>query len=206
VDSQNLLILTVYLIIVTYVFYQAYRSLGNQVVIQLDSADLNRQLEEKELTDIVTIKFKLKDSYKLDELTKLTMTLKNISQEATIGLNWDLSSLADFDNATNRVIRLTPGMTDLPQKQVETIVLPGQVFETDLSSDKSLTSTLFKPAKLRKATIKSDPFRLRLYLTVSNLDGDTQSQPLSCQFIPKKLRWTRALTIALKPKPSSKSA
>lgn len=202
-DSQNLLILTVYIIIVSYVFYQAYRSLGNQVVIELDSADLNRQLEDKEIKDVVSIKFKLKDSYKLDELKKLTIILKNISQEATIRVDWDLSSLADFDNATNRVIRLTPGMTELPQKQVESIILPGQVFESDLTSDKALTSTLFKPAKLRKATIKSDPFRLRLYLTVANLDGDTQSQPLSCQFIPKKLRWTRALTIALKPKPST---
>ena len=45
-DSRNLLIFTVYLIIVSYVLYQAYKALGNQVVIDTDYSSLNQQLEE----------------------------------------------------------------------------------------------------------------------------------------------------------------
>lgn len=199
-DSRILLVFTVYLIVVTYVLYQAYKSLDNQVVIQLDSTDLNRQLSEQELSDVAEIKFRLRDSYRLDEITKLPLILKNISLETTILIDWDQSSITDFDNSVARVIRLTPGMTEIPQKQVASIIVPGQVLEAELSDDKTIAGSLFKPGKLKKAAATATPFRLRLFLTISHL-GIEHFHTLSCQFIPKKLGWTKALVIALKPKP-----
>lgn len=203
-DSRNLLIFTVYLIVVIYVFYQAYKSLDNQIVISTDSDYLNRQLEEQNLKEIVDIKFKFKPRYRLDELTKLMINIKNISQEETIRVDWDESSITDFDNVTGRVIRLAPGMTDVPQNQAISIIVPGRMIEEELSDDKSIIGSLFKPDKLKKATTKSSPFYLRLFFTVSNLANTKRSYTLRCQFVPKKLHWAKALTLELKPKPSKK--
>lgn len=203
-DSRNLLIFTVYLIVVIYVFYQAYKSLGNQVVISSDSDYLNRQLEEQNLKEIVDIKFKFKPRYRLDELTKLMISIKNISQEETIRVDWDESSITDFDKVTGRVIRLAPGMTDVPQNQAISIIVPGRMIEEELSDDKSIIGSLFKAEKLKGATAKSSPFYLRLFFTVSNLANPKRSCTLRCQFIPKKLHWAKALTLELKPKPSKK--
>ena len=199
-DSRNLLIFTVYFIVVVYVLYQAYKSLDNQVVIQFDSEDLNRQLDDQGLKGVIQIKFKFKDSYKLDELTKLPISIKNISNEETIRVDWDQSSIRNFDNVIDRVVRLTPGLAEIPQKQVESIIVPGREIKEELSDDKSITGSLFKPMKLKKATAKSDPFFLRLFFTISDLTGSKRPHTLLCRFIPKKLRWTKALTIALKPK------
>lgn len=206
-DSRNLLILTVYLIIVTYVFYQAYKSLGGQVVVELDSADLNQQLKEKSLDDIVTVKFKFKDSYRLGELTKIPIVLKNKSQEHSISVDWNVSSIIDFDNVTGRVIRLTPGLTAIPQNQAVSILAPDQSIDEELTDDKDIAGPLFKPTKLKKAIDTGTPFYLRLFLTISNIvstDVDKRSQILSCRLVPKKLGWTRALVIAMKPKPPKK--
>jgi hypothetical protein len=77
-----------------------------------------------------------------------------------------------------------------------------------LSDDKGLAGSLFKAEKFKKAVDRSASFYLRLFLMVT--DPDTlpnkgagyfgRSYPLSCRFVPKKLTWARALTIALKPK------
>ncbi|MBD0264429.1 MAG: hypothetical protein ICV78_17385, partial [Tolypothrix sp. Co-bin9] len=64
-ESADLLIFTVYVIVVTYVFYQAYSDLGNQAVIVSDSEDLSNQIQEQEIQDLIDIKFKFKDSYRL---------------------------------------------------------------------------------------------------------------------------------------------
>lgn len=199
-DSRNLLIFTVYLIIVAYVLYQGYKSLGNQVVIEPAYSSLNQQLEEQELKGLIDIKFKFRETYKLDEFTKLMISIKNTSQEDTIRVDWDESSITDFDKVTGRVIRLAAGMTNIPQSQAVSVIVPGRIIQEELSDDKSIMAPLFKPAKLKEASVKNDPFYLRLFLTISNPTGAKRSHTLRCQFIPKPLHWTKALSIELKPK------
>jgi hypothetical protein len=221
-DNKNLLIFTVYIIIVSYVLYQAYKSLGNEVVVELDSADLNKQLEEQGLQDIIDIQFKGKKSYRLDELTKLRISIKNkSSKEDIIRVDWDQSAITDFDRITGRVIRLASGMTEVPQSQAVSIIVPGRFIVEELSDDKSLIGPLFKTQKLIKAIAKSDPFVLRLFLTITNAergaitdrslvpvhsDGILMGRPytLYCRFIPKKLTLTKAIILGLRPKPSKK--
>jgi hypothetical protein len=198
--SRNLLIFTVYFICVTYIFYQAYKSLDTKVTIETDSDYTNDQLTEQDLGDVIELKFKFRDSYKLSDLTKLPISIKNISPESTVHVIWDQSSITDFQQVTGRVIRLTPGMTDIPQSQAVSIIVPGQIIETDLSDDNSVTGPLFKPEKLRKATEKPDPFSLRLFLKITDPVKDERSCPLRCRFIPKKLSLRKALGIAMKPK------
>lgn len=204
-ESVNLLIFTVYIIVVTYVFYQAYKSLENQVTITLDKDALDRQLEEQELKSLVEIKFKLKSRYSLDGLKTLPVSIKNISDEETIRVDWDESSITDFDNVTGRVIRITSGMTEIPQgKQTVSVIVPGRILEEELSDDKAIIGPLFKPVKLKKAMAKKDAFYLRLFLTVSNITGAKRSYTLRCPFIPKKLRLSTAFALELKPKPTPK--
>jgi hypothetical protein len=199
-DSRNLLIFTVYLIIVSYVLYQAYKALGNQVVIDTDYSSLNQQLEEQEIKKLIDIKFKFQDRYKLDELTKLMISIKNTSQEDTIRVDWDESSITDFDKVTGRVIRLATGMTNIPQSQAVSIIVPGRIIQEELSDDKSIISPLFKPAKIKEASVKNNPFYLRLFLTISSPTGAKRSYTLRCKFIPKPLHFAKALSLELKPK------
>ena len=199
-DSRNLLIFTVYLIIVSYVLYQAYKALGNQVVIDTDYSSLNQQLEEQEIKKLIDIKFKFKERYKLDELTKLMISIKNTSEEDTIRVDWDESSITDFDKVTGRVIRLATGMTNIPQSQAVSIIVPGRIIQEELSDDKSILSPLFKPAQIKEASVKNNPFYLRLFFTISSPTGAKRSYTLRCKFIPKPLHFAKALSLELKPK------
>lgn len=197
-EPINLLLLTVYLIIVAYVFNQAIKSLDSQVVIVIDNDHLKEQLEKQELNKILEFKFKLKSSYRLEAVTDVPITIKNISEDDTIRVDWDECSITDFAKVTGRVIRLTKGMTDIPQKQAESPILPGQMIDEKLSDDKALTGNLFKVPALKKATEKSDPFYLRLFFKLTNPSGRKTAHSLRCKFIPKKLRWSRAIVLALK--------
>lgn len=203
-DSRDLLLFTVYVIIVFYVFYQARLSLRAQVRIEPDSDDLNQQLVEKNLKELIEFKFKFKPSYRFSDLTKLPITIKNISkEEKSIRVDWDQSSITDFDNVTGRVIRITSGLTDIPQIQAVSTLVPNQMIDEELSDDKGIAGPLFKEQKFKKAVEKSAPFYLRLFLRISEPNtppNQERGYPLSCRFVPKKLTWARALTIALKPK------
>lgn len=203
-NSRNLLILTVYIICVTYVYYQAYKSLGNQMTVELDKDSLTQQLAEQELRDVVEIGFKLKSSYKLNDLKTLDISLQNKSLEYTIYVDWDQSSITDFDKVTGRVIRVTFGMTDIPQTQVASIIRPGQTLKEELSNE-DIPGSLFEVRKIRKAVQEEAKFSLRLVLKISDPVADTNHfHTLRCPFTVKRLRLTKALAIAMKPRKPKK--
>lgn len=204
-DGRNLLIFTVYFIIVTYVFYKAYQSLENQITIELDSDDLKEKLALNNLQDLVAIDFnKMRPSYQFDELKTLMISIKNKSDIATIRINWDESSITDYEGNIRRVIRVNKGLTDIPQKQVPSIIVSGQKITEELSDDRDIGSPLFKTQKLKKASQKGEPFILRLSLKITQPGASEQSGFVSCNLIPQQLRWTKALKIALTPLPPKK--
>lgn len=209
-DSINLLILTVYLLIVFYVFYKAYQSLENQLTVELDKNYLNEELEKNNLKGCINISInKMKPSYELSNLKTLVVTLKNDFKENSdtiIRVNWDESSIIDFDNSPRRTIRvtLTKGLTEVPEKQVPTPLTPNQKVDEELTDDQHLGAPLFKLPQLKKASLKGDPFYLRLSLNISEPGAGTRFGLVRCKLIPKKLRWTKALKIALTPPPKKK--
>jgi hypothetical protein len=207
-ESRNLLIITVYIIIVTYVFYKAYQSLETQVTIELDNESLNKELEDKGLKDIVEIDFKkLKPSYQLDELKSLRINVKNKSPEdsaITVRVNWDESSITNYEGNVSRIVRVTKGLAEIPQKQVPSIIVANQKIDEEISDDKDINGTLFKVEKLRKACKQGQPFTLRLSFKVSQPGKSEYSCFINCQLFPRKLRWTKALSIALTPPPKKK--
>lgn len=222
-NDKNLLILTVYLICVTYVFYRMIKSIDKQLDIQLDRDYLDIQLEAQGLKDIIALTFKLKEQYEPEQLRELPIIIENKSEVASISIDWDRSSLTDFDergryataSRTRRVIRLIPGMTpDLLPAQVVSVIAPEQALKESITAEDVLqrnalgtleiASPLFNPDKLQKAAEKSDRlvatqshrFSLRLMLQVHNPNSANpvrQSYALSCEFIVNKLPWTQAL-------------
>ena len=99
-DGKNLLIFTVYLIVVVYVFYKAYSSLENQVTIELDAESLKQQLSLYNLNGLIDISFKkMFAKYEFDDLKTVVVTIKNKFEEdtkKTIRINLDESSIIDF--------------------------------------------------------------------------------------------------------------
>lgn len=208
-DSRNLLVFTVYIIIVIYVFYKAYQSLETQITLELDNAFVNDELTNNGIKELVDIDFKkLKPSYQLDDLKRLRIGIKNKSSEEsaiTIRVNWDESSITNYEGNVSRIIRVSKGLAEIPQKQVPSIIVANQKIDEELSDDKDINGNLFKVEKLKKASKKSEPFTLRLSFKISQPGTGERSCFVNCKLIPKKLRWTKALLIALTPLPKKKS-
>lgn len=195
-DSINLLILTVYFIVVAYVFYQSYKSLENQVTVIPNTLEVNRQLDQKDLGKVLDIKFKFRPSYKLYELTTIPIEVKNKSLEAKVEIDWKQSYISNFDKVAQRVVRVVPGITDNPSSQDPSVLFPGVSIKEEVS-DEDVTSPIFKEDKLKKAAQTESEFALRLVLKVSAPHAGEYS--LRCPFIVREVRWTKALGQALRP-------
>ncbi len=199
-DSTNLLILTAYLIIVALVFNQAYKTLEDKFVVKFDEDALQQELEQKELKEALEVKFKLSDSYAVGDLKNLSPSIKNLTKECTIYVDWDLCSLRGVDEGTRRVIRVIGDDMEIPQSQAASIVRPGEPFEAKVSDEK-LNDPLFKADKLKKAVGQPEAFTLELFLKMSDTEsGKDRVCRLPCHFSVKPLDLTKALTLALQPK------
>ncbi len=196
---MNLLVLTVYLIIVALTFSKAVESLESQVVIEGNSNFLDEQLEEQELKELLEIKFKLPPSYQISDFKHLAFNLKNKSENSSIDIDWDRSSIRDFEGGGRRAIRVLDDDQEVPQKQVATILVPGESRDIKVSDEK-FNDPLFDSKKLNKMIDKSEGFRLVLSIKVFKPDGKATTDSLSLQFTPKKLLWTKALYLDLQPK------
>lgn len=198
--SLDLLVFTIYMIVTTYVLYQSYKSLENKVIVAPDMDYINQQLEEKEVKDLIAISFKFAGSYALPDLTKIPIVIQNKSKDDSIHVDWDECTITDFDNVSARVIRLAPGLADVPQKQALEKIAPNRKITESLNDDKSGSGPLFKAKKLKKAAAKATPFLLRLFFTRVNLAGAKTYYAIECRLVPKKLRLKRAITLAFKPR------
>ncbi|HAG80635.1 MAG TPA: hypothetical protein DD379_21910 [Cyanobacteria bacterium UBA11162] len=195
--ANNLLVFIVYLIVVSLVFNKALQTLDKLVTVQIDSDYLNEQLTEHKLNDLITIKFPLAPSYKLEELKTLPIIIENKSQESNIDIDWKESYISDFDKPTRRLMRVIAGTTNVSQDGIK--MLPGEAIKEQLSNE-NVAAPLFDPGKLKKAAQKGDRFSIRFILKVSEPGSSGRSCLFRCQFIAKKLPWQKALNLALEPK------
>lgn len=211
-DDRNLFILTVYIICVTYVLYRVFKSVDrNQVIVHLDRESLNGQLEAQNLKERVDIQFKLEKRYQLDRLRELSIQIDNKSPDHPIDVDWDRSSLTDFDGRSRRVIRLTPSMIlDLSQRQVFSFIGAGKTLKEKLTVEDVLqrdsqtdvlkiSAPIFDPSKLKKlsGTENTLQFSLMLVLHLLRSTGETGNSVihiLSCDFTVKKAPWTDVMS------------
>lgn len=198
--ANNLLIFTVYAIVVTLVFNQALKSLETKIVVKFDADLVNEQLAEQNLQDAVEVSFGFAPSYRLDELKSLKLSVKNKSPDEIIAIDWNQSYLINFQNVAGRLIRVVGDMTEIPASQSPTTLYPGQSAQEQLSNE-AIADPLFDPKQLKTAAQERGRFIVRLILKFKSMeDGTERSCRLRCPFVPSKLRWSRALTIAMQPK------
>ncbi|NEO97981.1 MAG: hypothetical protein F6K58_04625 [Symploca sp. SIO2E9] len=218
---MNLLIFTVYLICVTYVLYNAFLFVDSMVTVDADKEELSRQLEEDNLKDFIDIKFKFKSGYHLDQIDKeletIPVEVANKSQQHKLELLWDDSSISNLKKKSGRLIRITPGMSETPQKQATSTILPGQTIEAKLSDEKLVsplhsknisvrkTSTLDSERLLKIAALTASVFHIQLVFKIASQktnpkDGKQQlSCVLRCPLSVKRVHWKKAADLLLRP-------
>ncbi|MFP4101512.1 hypothetical protein [Coleofasciculus sp.] len=196
--ARNILVLTVYFIVVALVFNRAFQSLDKLVKFETDAAYLNKELSNYKLQDFLVVKFSFADKYELDQLKRLSMSIENKSKDVFVEIDWKQCFISDFDKRIRRAIRVIPGKNEAASQSPSTI-LPGQTLKEEISDEK-IGSPLFAPKNLQAAADKNDYFYLRLFLKISEGNTKGRSCNLRCQFIAKNLSWQKALALALQPK------
>lgn len=209
--EYDLLILTIYVIVVTSVLYQAINSIGEQITIKFERANFKQQLAEQNIPDLVEVKFDFKERYQVEELRELEINIKNNSPNNDIYVDWESCCLIDPKGQTQRIVRLTTGLTyNLFQSQVGSVIAPGKNLKEKLTSEAVLkresetgpfkpAAPLIKSSQLKPKDGSTNPwtsFSLRLVLRLSDPTSPDKIKPsyvLYCLLSVKKLEWTYAL-------------
>ncbi|EGJ35454.1 MULTISPECIES: hypothetical protein [Moorena] len=201
-NDQNLLILTIYIIGVTYVLYKAFQEIDQLITVKVDSDAINQELEKNNLKDFMEVNFGFDPSYKLDDLKDLKLSVKNKSNEnpVYIEIDWDKSLITDLENNSRPMIWVnSDDMEEAPKSQDVGKIRPGQNCEFKLS-DENIKNALFPVKDLKNAIKNGGKFNLQLLFNFFEPNtGNSRSFYLPCRFTPIKLHWTQAIVLALQP-------
>ncbi|MBL1199552.1 MAG: hypothetical protein RMY62_015675 [Nostoc sp. ZfuVER08] len=221
-SDQNLIILTIYIIVVSYVFNRMVESIDDQVKFEFKKGVVDDQLKEQNLNDKIGVSFKFKSSYPIDDLKDLALSIENKSENIAVYVDWDNSSLVvEHSKQSRRVIRKSPDLTrDLAVPQSPSLIAPKKTLSETVTAEDVLqrqengTYSANKPLidinglqkgqkKLYNDFInrrKELDFSLQLVLRVSEvrvgLAPGVNFPPISiinCPFTVRKLPWTYAL-------------
>ncbi|KAM3090309.1 hypothetical protein ACKFKG_29785 [Phormidesmis sp. 146-35] len=219
----DFVLLTVYLLCVTYVLYQIVDSFNDEFHIALNDDELKQHLAAHNLSEILGVSFKFDSHYEFHTLKQLAISINNKSQDHPIYIDWDYCSMTDLDGRSRRVTRLPPGTTlDLSQTQVFSVIAPGRTLKEAIVAEDMLTrkgddgamdiaKTIINlekpdPKKSTEAQRKryknfmemKEPVKFSLYLTM-RLTGPNTISPTGdrtqviCTFTLTKLDWTAGL-------------
>jgi hypothetical protein len=154
-SDQNLVVLTLYIIGVSYVFNLMVESIDDQVKFEYKKATVEDQLKEQNLQDQIGISFKLNASYSLgkteEELKELLISIENKSDDLAIYVDWDSSTLVfESTKQSRRVIRKSPGLTrDLGVPQVPSLIAPKKTLSEAVTAEnvfeRDPASAIYKP-------------------------------------------------------------
>ncbi|MBH8551803.1 hypothetical protein I8751_05305 [Nostocaceae cyanobacterium CENA357] len=154
-SDQNLVVLTLYIIGVSYVFNLMVESIDDQVKFAYKKATVEDQLKEQNLQDQIGISFKLNASYSLgkpeEELKELLISIENKSDNLAIYVDWDSSTLVfETTKQSRRVIRKSPGLTrDLGVPQVPSLIAPKKTLSEAVTAEnvfeRDPVSAIYKP-------------------------------------------------------------
>ncbi len=218
----DFVLLTVYLLCVTYVLYQVVDSFNDEFKIEFNGDDLKQHLETHNLSEILGVGFKFDSHYEFHTLKQLAISINNKSQNYPIYIDWDYCSLTDLDGRSRRVTRLPPGTTlDLSQIQVFSVIAPGRTLKEAIVAEDMLTrkgddgamditKTIINldkpdPKKSTKEQQKrykdfmdmKEPLKFSLYLTMRlagpNTSPTGDRTQIICEFTLTKLDWTAGL-------------
>jgi hypothetical protein len=166
--DHNLLVLTLYIIGVTYIFNLMIESIDDKIKFEHQKGVVDDQLKKQNLQDLVGISFKLNPSYSFDELKELSISIENKSDDHAIYVDWDNSSIVvEHSKQSRRVIRKSPDLTrDLavpqspslvaPKKTLTELVTAEDVFERDATTGTySAKKPIVNISGLQKSPVKA---------------------------------------------------
>ncbi|WP_138502719.1 hypothetical protein [Nostoc sp. PA-18-2419] len=222
-SDQNLVVLTIYIIGVSYVFNRMIESIDDQIKFEFKKGFVEEQLKEQNLDDKVGISFKFKSSYSIDDLKELSISIENKSENIAVYVDWDNSSLVvEHSKQSRRVIRKSPDLTrDLAVPQSPSLIVPKKTLSETVTAEdvfqRDQTTGTYSAQKplidingLQKGQKKlyNDfinrrkelDFSLQLVLRISEvrigLAPGINFPPIciiNCPFTVRKLPWTYAL-------------
>jgi hypothetical protein len=145
-NETDLIILVIYLICIVYVLYQAFDDLEDQTTYQVKAIVFEDDTRLNNRVDIKFDQFKDGNRFKFSENPEkvsgqpktIEVTVVNKFHNASIRLDWDNSTISDYRKRARRVIRLTPGMTEVPQTQAQSLVAPGLSLKANVTAEEVL--------------------------------------------------------------------
>ncbi|MFK0734603.1 MAG: hypothetical protein ACIWVG_26210 [Gloeotrichia echinulata HAB0833] len=221
-SDQNLVVLTLYIIGVTYVFNLMKESIDDKIKYEFLKGVVDDQLKEQNLQDKIGVSFKLAPSNGFEDIKELSLSIENKSEDIAIYVDWDNSSLVvEHSKQSRRVIRKSPDLTrDLAVPQSPSLIAPKKTLSETISAEdvfqrdekgiysakkplvdipgiKGGNKKLYNDFMNEKAQLN---FSLQLVLRISEvrvgLAPGINFPPmciLNCPFTIKKLPWTYAL-------------
>ncbi|BAY64710.1 hypothetical protein NIES22_48100 [Calothrix brevissima NIES-22] len=135
--DQNLVVLTLYIIGVSYIFNLMIESIDDKIKFEHQKNVVDDQLKEQNLQDQVGISFKLNPSYSFDELKELSVSIENKSDNLAIYVDWDNSSIVvEHSKQSRRVIRKSPDLTrDLAVPQSPSLIAPKKTLSATVTAE-----------------------------------------------------------------------
>lgn len=136
-SDQNLVILTMYIIGVSYVFNRMVDSIDDKVKFEYKKGDVEEQLKKIELDEKIGISFKLDAANEFDDVKDLSISIENKSEDLAVYVDWDNSSLViDHTKQSCRVIRKSPDLIrDLGVPQVLSLIAPKKTLSEKVSAE-----------------------------------------------------------------------
>ena len=136
-SDQNLVVLTLYIIGISYVFNRMVESIDDRVKFEFKKGIVEEQLKEQNLQEQIGISFKLDASNEFDDVKELSVSIENKSDNIAIYVDWDNSSLVvEHTKQSCRVIRRSPDLIrDLGVPQVLSLIAPKKTLTEKVSAE-----------------------------------------------------------------------
>ncbi|XHX79974.1 MAG: hypothetical protein RBJ76_08635 [Stenomitos frigidus ULC029] len=139
------IILTAYLLCITYFLYLMIDAFNDEFTVRLDADFLKQQLEHQNLQSLIEISVKFDSRYEFDKLKQLAISIKNQAgyepaddkpHGISLYVDWDYCAFTDLDGRSRRVTRLMPGTTvDLFQNQVFSTITPNTTLKENITAE-----------------------------------------------------------------------
>lgn len=152
-SDQNLVVLTLYIIGVSFVFNRMVESIDDRIKFEFKKGSVDDQLKEQNLQDQIGVSFKFDNSHSLGnpekELKELSLSIENKSDNIAIYVDWDNSALiVDYSKQSYRVIRKSPDVTrDLGVPQIFSVIAPKKTLSETVTAENvfKLEDKIYKP-------------------------------------------------------------
>ncbi|NJR19118.1 MAG: hypothetical protein HC785_27710 [Calothrix sp. CSU_2_0] len=135
--DNNLIILTFYIIGISYTINRMIESIDDKINFALNKVVVDEQLKEQNIFDDVGINFKVSPTYGLADFKEVLMFVENKSKNLAVYVDWDNSSIViKHSKQSMRVIRKSPDITrDLAVPQSPGLVAPEKTLSTTITSE-----------------------------------------------------------------------